>query len=137
MISKHCKDRINAIIEAILNMPNVNIVCFQEVWSKAHFELMRDKFQDKLPHSHYFYCGIFGSGLCLFSKFPIIDVFFYQWPLNGYVHKIQHADWFGGKGIGLCQLLVDEFKINVYIAHVCFLKHFELKIKSHLNFKKL
>lgn len=43
---------------------------------------------------------------------------FHKWPLNGYVHKIHHGDWFGGKGVGLCKIKVRNMNINVYIAHV-------------------
>jgi sphingomyelin phosphodiesterase 2 len=44
---------------------------------------------------------------------------FHKWPLNGYVHKIHHGDWFGGKGVGLCKIKVKNININIYVAHVC------------------
>nr|CAD7573990.1 unnamed protein product [Timema californicum] len=62
--------------------------------------------------------GVLGSGVCVLSKFPIEDVFFHQWPVNGYIHKIQHGDWFGGKGVGLCRISVAGIKINVYTTHL-------------------
>lgn len=63
-----------------------------------------------------------GSGICILSAFPIIDTFFYQWPINGYIHRIQHGDWFGGKGVGLCKVKThDGTLINVYSTHVCLL----------------
>lgn len=43
---------------------------------------------------------------------------FHKWPLNGYVHKIHHGDWFGGKGVGLCKLKIKDAIVNVYVAHV-------------------
>lgn len=55
------------------------------------------------------------------SRFPIHDVLFHQWPVNGYVHKLHHGDWFGGKGVGLCQIFYNDLRINVYTAHVCIL----------------
>lgn len=57
--------------------------------------------------------------MCVFSKYPLHDVFFHQWPVNGYVHKLQHGDWFGGKGVGLCRIRVMDYNINIYSAHVC------------------
>lgn len=59
-----------------------------------------------------------GSGLCIFSKYPIAETFQRRYSLNGYPHKIKHGDWFGGKAVGLAQLLVDEFRVNVYVTHV-------------------
>jgi sphingomyelin phosphodiesterase 2 len=61
---------------------------------------------------------VVGSGLCVFSKHQILSAFFHHWAVNGYVHKIQHADWFGGKGVGLCRLKVNDQIINFYTAHL-------------------
>ena len=60
-----------------------------------------------------------GSGLCVFSKIPIEEALFHRFDLNGYAHKVQHGDWFGGKGVGLVKLTVEGFKINFYVSHVC------------------
>ncbi|KAK9881597.1 hypothetical protein WA026_016466 [Henosepilachna vigintioctopunctata] len=54
----------------------------------------------------------------MLSKYPIVDVYFHQWAVNGYIHKIHHGDWFGGKGVGLCKLKVDNYYVNVYTAHL-------------------
>lgn len=59
-----------------------------------------------------------GSGLCILSKYPITMTLFHSWSVNGYVHRVQHGDWFGGKGVGLCQIMVQKQPVNIYIAHV-------------------
>jgi len=64
------------------------------------------------------YSGVFGSGVCIFSRYFIENVFFHQWPVNGYVHKLHHGDWFGGKGVGLCRVKCKGISINIYSAHV-------------------
>jgi len=64
------------------------------------------------------YSGVFGSGVCIFSRYLIENVFFHQWPVNGYVHKLHHGDWFGGKGVGLCRVKCKSISINIYSAHV-------------------
>lgn len=43
---------------------------------------------------------------------------FHRWPLNGYFHKIHHGDWFGGKGVGLCKIKIEDINVNIYSAHV-------------------
>ncbi|KAL0105291.1 hypothetical protein PUN28_016738 [Cardiocondyla obscurior] len=95
-----------------------DIICLQEVWSVNDFKMIRTKTQEVLPYSHYFYSGVLGSGICFFSKYPIHGVMFHKWPLNGYVHKVHHGDWFGGKGIGLCKIEVQNMNVNVYITHL-------------------
>lgn len=67
-----------------------------------------------------FFSGVAGSGLCILSKYPIISAFFHSWSVNGYVHRIQHGDWFGGKGVGLCKIKINDHLINVYTAHVSY-----------------
>lgn len=70
------------------------------------------------PFSFFLGSGVVGSGICILSRYPIYDVMFHKWPLNGYVHKIHHGDWFGGKGVGLCKIKILSMNINVYTAHV-------------------
>lgn len=59
-----------------------------------------------------------GSGLCIFSKFTILETLSYRFDLNGYPQRVFHGDWFGGKMVGLAKLLVDDLRINVYVTHV-------------------
>ncbi|XP_076249787.1 neutral sphingomyelinase isoform X2 [Calliopsis andreniformis] len=108
---------MEAIAERLIT-ENYDIICLQEVWSINDFKMIKAKVQEQLPHSHYFHSGVLGSGICVLSRYPILDVMFHKWPLNGYVHKIHHGDWFGGKGIGLCKLRIQDMNVNVYIAHL-------------------
>lgn len=78
------------------------------------------------------YSGAIGSGLCMFSKYQILETFYHNFPLNGYAHKIHHGDWFGGKGLGMCRLKVQDFRINVYITHVS-TKTFYMSYKENLH----
>jgi hypothetical protein len=61
---------------------------------------------------------MFGTGCCIFSKHPIVDTFLHRFALNGYAHRPQHGDWFGGKGVGLARLIVNGDTVNVYCTHV-------------------
>lgn len=54
----------------------------------------------------------------MFSKVPILETFFHKFQLNGHAYKVQHGDWFGGKGVGLCILNYKGLKINLYATHV-------------------
>lgn len=116
-VSKNRRARMEAIAEKLVT-ENYDIICLQEVWSIDDFKMMKAKTQEQLPYSHYFYSGVLGSGVCILSRFPIQDVMFHKWPLNGYVHKIHHGDWFGGKGVGLCRLKIHNMNVNIYIAHL-------------------
>ncbi|KAL4233259.1 Sphingomyelin phosphodiesterase 2 [Mactra antiquata] len=115
-----CKDhheRMVAIGEKI-SKSSYDIVFFQEVWKKGDYEILKKQIGSTMPNSHYFYSGSIGSGLCLFSKYPILETIYHRFDPNGYVHKIQHGDWFGGKGLGLAKISVDGFTVNSYITHI-------------------
>lgn len=101
-----------------LGQGEYDIILLQEIWDKADYELLKQKMSKAIPFSHYFYSGAIGSGLCLFSKVPILETFYHNFPLNGYAHKIHHGDWFGGKGLGFCRLMFNGIKINLYCAHL-------------------
>ena len=64
-----------------------------------------------------------GSGLCIFSRHPILRTQFNAFSLNGYPLRLRHFDYFMGKGVGLAQLRVRESVVTVYTTHV-HLKHF-------------
>ncbi|XP_032671814.1 putative neutral sphingomyelinase [Odontomachus brunneus] len=116
-VSKNRAARISAIAEKCASR-EYDIVCLQEVWSDNDFKTIKTQVQEVLPYSHYFYSGVFGSGVCVLSRYPIHEVMFHKWPLNGYVHKIHHGDWFGGKGVGLCKIKIRNMNVNVYNVHL-------------------
>ncbi|XP_069627635.1 sphingomyelin phosphodiesterase 2 isoform X2 [Haliaeetus albicilla] len=63
-------------------------------------------------------CGVIGSGLCIFSRFPILDTLLYQYSLNGYPYMLQHGDWFCGKSVGLVIIKISGILFNVYVTHL-------------------
>jgi len=93
-------------------------VSLQEVWSQLDSEQLQQGTSSVLPYSHYFHSGVIGAGLLVLSRYPILGTLFHAWSLNGYFHRIQHADWFGGKGVGLCRILVGEHILHLYNAHL-------------------
>ncbi|XP_044728693.1 putative neutral sphingomyelinase [Chrysoperla carnea] len=116
IVSKNRKARMKAIGEILTN-GKFDVVCLQEVWSNADYEIISTLAKSALPYGHYFHSGVVGSGICILSKYVIKETFFHQWPVNGYIHKLQHGDWFGGKGVALCRIQVSSYIVNVYSAH--------------------
>uniref|UniRef100_A0A1L8DJZ2 sphingomyelin phosphodiesterase n=1 Tax=Nyssomyia neivai TaxID=330878 RepID=A0A1L8DJZ2_9DIPT len=116
-VSKDREIRVQRIA-AELASGKYDIVSLQEVWSEADYQYIKSQTELVLPYSHYFYSGVVGSGLCVLSAYPITAAFFHAWQVNGYVHRIQHGDWFGGKGVGLCRISLQGHTINFYTAHL-------------------
>lgn len=117
LVSSNRAPRIEAISKE-LSSGQYDIVSLQEVWSQHDSEQLQQNTASVLPYSHYFHSGVMGAGLLVLSKYPILGTLFHAWSVNGYFHRIQHADWFGGKGVGLCRILVKDQIIHLYNAHL-------------------
>ncbi|XP_017862993.1 PREDICTED: putative neutral sphingomyelinase [Drosophila arizonae] len=117
LVSSNRAPRIEAISKE-LSSGQYDIVSLQEVWSQHDSEQLQQGTASVLPYSHYFHSGVMGAGLLVLSKYPILGTLFHAWSVNGYFHRIQHADWFGGKGVGLCRILVKDQIIHLYNAHL-------------------
>lgn len=115
-----CKDykiRMRAIQDILFTNSKFDVICLQEIWGQNLFEELQEKAKGVFKYWHYFHSGVLGSGVCIFSRWPIVEAMFHKWQVNGYVHKLTHGDWYGGKGIGFCRLNVNGFKINLYTCH--------------------
>ncbi|XP_068275486.1 sphingomyelin phosphodiesterase 2 isoform X2 [Nyctibius grandis] len=88
------------------------------VWSEQDYSDLQAKLGGCYPFSHYFRSGVIGSGLCVFSRFPILDTLLYQYSLNGYPYMLQHGDWFCGKSVGLVVIKISGIVFNVYVTHL-------------------
>ncbi|NWT20909.1 NSMA phosphodiesterase, partial [Vireo altiloquus] len=99
-LSKRRQERVQ-LIGDMLRREGFDLVLLQEVWSERDYSDLKVKLAGCYPFSHYFRSGVIGSGLCVFSRFPILDTLLYQYSLNGYPYMLQHGDWFCGKSVGL------------------------------------
>jgi sphingomyelin phosphodiesterase 2 len=116
-ISKDKDTRIKNIAQ-FLSKSDYDLVSLQELWSDNDYEYLKSVLKLAFPYFHYFHSGVVGSGLAIFSRWPVISVFYHAWSVNGYIHRIQHSDWFGGKGVGFAQVSVNGNLVNVYLAHL-------------------
>ncbi|QRV80431.1 endonuclease/exonuclease/phosphatase family protein [Ceratobasidium sp. AG-Ba] len=104
-VSQHRLARVNAIAERILNAaPAYDIVALQELWLKSDHALVAEIVAPVLPHSTVFYSGAFGSGLSLFSRFPIEQAQMHPFALAGDPIDVLGGDWFVGKGVAAATL---------------------------------
>ncbi|NXU10290.1 NSMA phosphodiesterase, partial [Pardalotus punctatus] len=97
-LSKRRQERVRLIGDT-LRREGFDLALLQEVWSEQDYSDLRVKLAGCYPFSHYFRSGVIGSGLCVFSRFPILDTLLYQYSLNGYPYMLQHGDWFCGKSV--------------------------------------
>ncbi|XP_062852753.1 sphingomyelin phosphodiesterase 2 [Trichomycterus rosablanca] len=116
-LSKLCDERY-AMIGDLLSREQHDVVLLQEVWSEKDFNFLKTKLGSTHQYSYYFKSGFFGSGLAVFSRHRIHDVFLYKYSLNGYPYMAHHGDWFGGKAVGKVLLNISGLKVHVYVTHL-------------------
>ncbi|XP_076214377.1 sphingomyelin phosphodiesterase 2 [Aptenodytes patagonicus] len=116
-LSKRRQERVR-LIGDMLRQEGFDLVLLQEVWSERDYSDLKAKLGGCYPFSHYFRSGVIGSGLCVFSRFPILDTLLYQYSLNGYPYMLQHGDWFCGKSVGLVVIKISGIVFNVYVTHL-------------------
>ncbi|KAJ1302632.1 hypothetical protein OPQ81_002949 [Rhizoctonia solani] len=97
--------RITAIADRILNAsPAYDVVALQELWLKSDHALVAEAVAPVLPYSTVFYSGAFGSGLSLFSRYPIEQAQMHPFALAGDPIDVLGGDWFVGKGVAAATL---------------------------------
>ena len=64
------------------------------------------------------FSGVIGSGLCLFSRYPIIAVFSHEFNTSGGVWGFSDGEVFGGKGIIGCRIQTPLGTLAVFNTHV-------------------
>ena len=99
-LSKHRRQRLSQIgIELASSSRSPDIVGLQECWTQEDYHAIRDHTKDILPHGKFYFGGIFGTGLAILSRYPIVRSSMYTYPLNGRPTAFFRGDWFVGKGV--------------------------------------
>uniref|UniRef100_A0A6A7FNX4 sphingomyelin phosphodiesterase n=1 Tax=Hirondellea gigas TaxID=1518452 RepID=A0A6A7FNX4_9CRUS len=118
-VSKDRVPRLEAICEQITSAAEpYHFVMMQEVWSINDYNIIALKLKPVLRYSHFFFSGVIGSGLCMFSSTPLNSVHFHNWSVNGLPHKVYHGDWWGGKGVALASTTLHGHNIVIATAHL-------------------
>lgn len=104
-ISKFRKERIDEIGRRIsIASPVPEIVGLQECWTQEDYQSIRRQTRHILPHGKFYHSGIFGGGLAILSKWPIIESNMVRFPLNGRPTAFFRGDWYVGKGVACARI---------------------------------
>jgi sphingomyelin phosphodiesterase 2 len=98
-----------------------DIMCLQEVWVLQDYVTIQAKVRHYLPFSHYYFGGFLGTGLAIFSRWPIISTSMYPFRLNGRPTAVWRGDWYAGKGVATAVIQHHTGTvIEVFTSHVSF-----------------
>ncbi|KAL9597364.1 MAG: hypothetical protein Q9219_005173 [cf. Caloplaca sp. 3 TL-2023] len=121
-LAKWRKERLEEIGRAIATTtPIPEIVGLQECWTQEDYLSIRKQTRHILPHGKFYYSGIFGGGLAILSKWPIVESNMVRYPLNGRPTAFFRGDWFVGKGVACASIRTGpgrENVIEVFCTHL-------------------
>ena len=106
-IAKHRRERLYEIghqISEAATQPD--IVGLQECWTQEDYRSIRCLTSTILPYGKFYHSGIFGGGLAILSRYPIVSSSMVRYPLNGRPTAFFRGDWFVGKGVACASILL-------------------------------
>jgi len=110
---------MRALADKLSTTCDYNLICLQEVWVYEDFLSIQAKVRHYLPYSHFYFGGFLGSGLAVFSRWPIISTSNYPFRLNGRPCAVWRGDWYAGKGVATALIRHDTGNlIEVFTTHV-------------------
>ncbi|KIY52005.1 DNase I-like protein [Fistulina hepatica ATCC 64428] len=117
-VAKQRKERISAIASFLADA-DYDIIALQEIWVYSDYELVRDSVVKTLPFSKFFYSGALGSGLAIFTRFPVIATSVHPYSLNGAPIDVLAGDWFVGKAAASVVILHPVLgQVQVFNTHL-------------------
>lgn len=121
-LAKWRKERLDEIGRSIATtVPTPEIVGLQECWTQEDYLAIRRQTRHILPYGKFYYSGIFGGGLAILSKWPIIESNMVRYPLNGRPTAFFRGDWFVGKGVACASIQIGpgrENTVEVFCTHL-------------------
>jgi sphingomyelin phosphodiesterase 2 len=115
-LSKKRPERIYGIAHALKDS-NYDIIGFQELW--ADYDTVKSVLRTTFPYSKYWHTAALGSGLAIFSKFPIMGSSVFSFSLNGSPSDLA-GDWFVGKAVVSAVISHPRLgEVEVFNTHVC------------------
>ena len=119
-LSKYRAERLSEIGNRLAAYsPPLDIVALQECWTYSDYAYIRDRTRQVLPHAKFYFSGIFGGGLAIFSRWLIEDSSMFRYSLNGRPTAFFRGDWFVGKGVACAKIrMADGRAIEVFNTHL-------------------
>ena len=118
-LSKYREVRMQALGDKLASC-GYDVICLQECWVYNDFLYIQTKVRHLLPYSHYYFAGFLGSGLAVFSRWPILSTSIYPFQLVGRPTAVWRGDWYGGKGVATALIRHHTgMFIEVFTTHVC------------------
>jgi len=117
-LSRHESVRMEAIAAALVDLAP-DLLAFQEVWTEASREtLVAGARAAGLEALWYPESATGSSGLLIASRYPIDKILFEPYDARGFPERIQHSDYWGGKGFAIARVTTPEGALAFANTHL-------------------
>jgi sphingomyelin phosphodiesterase 2 len=117
-LSTDLTGRMRRIGEALPRL-GADVVALQEIWTHGvRRQLAAAGRRAGYPHIWHNRAAFGGSGLMLLSRLPLSRAQFRRFALGGLPQRIQHGDYYGGKGFAQVELATPEGALCLLITHL-------------------
>lgn len=118
LVSKRRSERIRHLGKYLASSSE-DVIFLQEVWvGKDADHLIGEAAKAGLRHGHHYLSGLFGSGLVIISRYPILQTDFWPYVAAGNAIAINHGDFFAGKGIAWARIDSPIGSVDVFNTHL-------------------
>ncbi len=98
---------------------DVDVAAFQEVWTRGSRRALRAACAPAgLVHAWTNHVAFGGSGLLVLSRLPITSAHFERFSVRGRPERVDHGDYYGGKGFLRISLAHPEGPLSLYTTHL-------------------
>ena len=107
------------VIASELPALELDAVSFQEVWTPGEREILIDGGRKAGLEHAWFRSGLlYNSGLLVLSRWPIRETRFTHYALGGLPQRLQHMDYYGGKGFSQSVIETPAGDFELFTSHL-------------------
>lgn len=123
-LSRHTEPRMHAIAARLPRL-ELDLLAIQESWTEEGRRILVEGGRAAgLVHVWHRQPAFGGSGLVLLSRRPLGEVRFREYRLCGLPERIDHGDYYGGKGVALATIDTAAGPVHVLDTHL--IAHYEV-----------
>ena len=98
---------------------DVDVAAFQELWTRSARRALREACAPAgLDHTWSTHANVGGSGLFVVSRHPIVSTRFETFGVRGFAERIDHGDYYGGKGFARIEVEHPAGRFALFTTHL-------------------
>jgi endonuclease/exonuclease/phosphatase family metal-dependent hydrolase len=102
-----------------LSALEVDVIALQELWTRPARRAVREGCAAAgLTHTWSTHASVGGSGLFVLSRLPLGAARFDSFQVRGYPERVDHGDYYGGKGFARVEVLHPEGSLTLLSTHL-------------------